>query len=462
MDIKAIIILGVIGVLAYLLFQVLSNKNISVIQTTSIAPSLEAEIKKQDSKKLNLTYISTFGGFYVAKYNNYTEWGNSQKFFVSNSTATVTCNQDNNCSLGGDDFKNFFKFNASFVGVRSSRFGLCKLFEFYGSVRTLDNQDATGKGSTCILENGFPYNYSLGRMWFTLQKVSNFSTPRPFVIINAYGYYNQSSNITSGVLTVYPFSQITNATYNVSLGLNSASGKINSDKGSGTDIKFSLRGFPYEIRVKLLNHVIRTKLSYYTVGCPSSCPFGCIPGTSACYYPQTIPLQNGDFSEGFKGWNVTGNGFFICNSSCYAPFGGKWSGYLQTNFATTCKGKTTAFGNITSNAFTAYLPFLNFQLVSYPVDSILISILSENGSILREYQIDTTKVFVNDTRFANVSIPIAQYWGSKISFKVSQLQSGLFDYVRCVAVGNLYQSQSPIISDGVVIKDLYYTGGGSR
>lgn len=445
---KIILIILVLAIVA-LFFYIKPQQNIVSSTTTISAPTLSEEIKKQSLQKLNLTYTGS-KNFSVAQFLSYSQLSFGNETFIKNATPVVHCIASN-CSIGGFSFEDFFSLNSSFVGVRSTKFGLCKLFTIKAKINnTIEN------GSTCILENGFPFNYSLANLNFVLKKIQNFSNPISFVVLHFYSYYNESTNKTFGSIEVYPFHDFKNVSYKVEFSSKVIEGKINASKASPKTINFSAQGYSKEVKITIsnLSYIVSPQF-YYSSKCPSYCVFGCIPGTSTCYYPKKIALENGNFSKGLYGWSTQGTGFMLCNStSCQAPFGGAWSGYSAINFATTCAGKTTSFGNLTSDFFTAYLPFLSFQVVSYQTEGMYFLIISKNGSILNKYEIDTTAVSKNNTTFANVSIPIAPYLFKQIAIRVVQTQSGFIDYVKCVAVGNFYQTFSSLTSEGVKINKI--------
>ncbi|MGC9132395.1 MAG: hypothetical protein ACP5HJ_01985 [Candidatus Micrarchaeia archaeon] len=446
---KIFIILLLIAIIVSFFYFLPKVPNVTTTTTTTL-PLLSDEIKKQDLQKLNLTYIGSLN-FSIAKFLDFSQMNIDNKTFIKNSTAIATCIK-NNCSIGGFSFEEFFSLNSSFLGVRSTKFGLCKLFYIQGKNQILN---VKGNGSTCILENGFPYNYTLGNFSFVLKKTNNFSNPIGFVVIHFYSYYNQSTNKTFGTIEIYPFHELKNATYKLLLPTKTIEEKINAKKAQPTQINFSINGYFNKLNITINN--VTYSLSpefYYSSSCPSYCIFGCIPGTSTCYYPQKIQLKNGNFSKGFSNWITQGTGFMVCNSSCPSPFGGSWSGYSAINFATTCAGKTTSFGNLSSDFFVAYLPFLSFQVVSYSSEGLYFLIIAKNGSVLDKYEIDTTPISKNVTTFANVSIPIAPYIFKEIAIKVVQTQSGFIDYVKCVAVGNFYQTFGSFTTTGVEIKKI--------
>jgi len=441
---KIILIILVLAIVAFFLYfkpqqQVFSS-------TTTILPTFSEEIKKQSLQKLNLTYSFLNGSeFSIAQFLDFSQFTIGNKNYIKNSTAIIYCL--NNCNITSEATNLFDKLlmdfqNSTFEGVRSTNFGLCKLFSIESSSKN---------GSVCILENGFPYNYSLGNIGFVLKKIQNFSNPVSFVVLHFYSYYNESSNKTIGRIEIFPFHNLINESYRI-IASQIAEGKINASKAEVKAIDFVVPGHLTKVEIIIDNMSYSATPEYYYSSCPSYCIFGCIPGTSTCYYPQKIQIKNGNFSQGFANWKRDGTGFMLCNStSCQAPFGGAWSGYSAINFATTCAGKTTSFGNLTSDFFVAYLPFLSFQAVSYPSAGMYFLIVAKNGSVLKKYEIDTTPVSKNVTTFANVSIPIAQYIFKEIAIKVVQTQSGFIDYVKCLAVGNFYQTSKLTTTNGVSI-----------
>jgi len=447
---RIILIILVLGIIA-LFFYLKPQSSSPVVTTTSptTSPIFSEEIKKQNLQKLNLTYTFSNGStFSIAKYLDFSQFTFGNETYIKNSSSVVfclnkTCNVLSEATTPFDEFLTNFQ-DSTFKGVGSTRFGICKIFSFVNS---------TKRGSVCILENGFPYNYSYNGLNFTLKKIQNFSNPIGYILIHFYSYYNESANKTVGKIEIFSFHDLKNEGYEI-LASQVLNGKINASKGL-TSIDFSTPGYTKEIKIIIENTSFSAKPEFYYSGCPSYCAFGCILGTSNCYFPSKLQLKNGNFSQGFYGWNTDGTGFKLCNSTyCQAPFGGAWSGYSAVNFATTCNGKTTSFGNLTSNFFVAYLPFLNFQVVSYPSAGMYFLIVAKNGSTLDKYEIDTTAISKNVTTFANVSIPIAKYIFKEIAIKIVQTQSGFIDYVKCLAVGNFYQTSNYVITPNVVIRQI--------
>jgi hypothetical protein len=443
---KIILIILVLAIVAFF-FYLKPQQPLSLTTTTTTLPMFSEEIKKQSLQKINLTYsLSNGSDFSIAQFLDFSQFTIGNESYIKNSTTVVYCT--NACNVTSEATTPFDKFlinfqNSTFEGVRSTKFGLCKLFV------------STKKGNTCILENGFPYNYSFNGLNFTLKKIQNFSNPIGFVVLHFYSYYNESSNKTIGRIEIFPFHNVKNGDYKI-LASQTIEGKINISKAQAKIIDFTVSGYSTKVEVIINNmSYSATPEFYYSSGCPKYCLFGCIPGTSTCYYPEKIQLKNGNFSQGFNNWKREGTGFMLCNlTSCQAPFGGAWSGYSAINFATTCAGKTTSFGNLTSDFFVAYLPFLSFQAVSYPSAGMYFLIVARNGSILKKYEIDTTPISKNVTTFANVSIPIAQYISKEIAIKVVQTQSGFIDYVKCLAVGNFYQTSQPTTTNGAIVQQV--------
>jgi len=443
---KIILILLVIAAIALFFYIKPHQQAPSPISINATMPSFINEINKQQMQKLNLTYSFANGSkFWIAQFLSYSHLKIDNESYIKNSTVVVYCKE--NCNVTSEA-KNFFDkfltnfYDSNFKGVKATRFGLCKLF-------------SKENGSVCILENGFPYNYSFKGVEFVLEKIQNFSNPIGFVVLHFYSYYNESSNKTTGKLEIFPFHDMKNQTYKI-IASTTLEGKINISKAQVKQIDFVASGSLRKVEVAIGNQSYSVSSEfYYSSGCPSYCKFGCIPGTSTCYYPAKIQLKNGNFSEGFNNWKRDGTGFTLCTStSCQAPFGGAWSGYSAINFATTCAGKTTSFGNLTSDFFEVYLPFLSFQVVSYPSAGMYLLLIAKNGSVLKKYEIDTTSLSKNVTTFANVSIPIAQYISKEIAIKIVQTQSGFIDYVKCLAVGNFYQTREAITTPGVNIRAI--------
>jgi len=113
--------------------------------------------------------------------------------------------------------------------------------------------------------------------------------------------------------------------------------------------------------------------------CPEYCKYGCVPGTTQCNSePPSSGIKNGDFEEGYLGWNVSGIAFGSAPSDAakanaeglyqkepYAAYSGAY--FASSYLPNMDKG---AMGNITSEPFfinKGYLEFLVIGQLSYQI-----------------------------------------------------------------------------------------------
>jgi hypothetical protein len=107
--------------------------------------------------------------------------------------------------------------------------------------------------------------------------------------------------------------------------------------------------------------------------CPGDCTYGCVPGTLQCNsVPPSAGIRNGDFEEGYAGWNVSGNAFgsaptnaALINSEGFY-LGIPYSGYSGAYFASSYfpQMNKRAIGNLTSEPFFINKKYLEFLVVA--------------------------------------------------------------------------------------------------
>jgi hypothetical protein len=107
--------------------------------------------------------------------------------------------------------------------------------------------------------------------------------------------------------------------------------------------------------------------------CPSDCTYGCIPGTLQCNaVPPSSGIKNGDFEDGYQGWNTTGNAFgsaptsadYVNSQKLYrnVPYSGYSGAYFASSyFPQMDKG---AMGTLTSEPFFINKDYLEFLVVA--------------------------------------------------------------------------------------------------
>lgn len=106
--------------------------------------------------------------------------------------------------------------------------------------------------------------------------------------------------------------------------------------------------------------------------CPDYCRYGCIPGTIQCNAePPSSGIKNGDFEEGYAGWNVSGIAFgsapsnaeYVNSQGLYQkePYSGYSGAYFASSYLPNMDKR--AMGNITSEPFFINKKYLEFLVI---------------------------------------------------------------------------------------------------
>ena len=140
-------------------------------------------------------------------------------------------------------------------------------------------------------------------------------------------------------------------------------------------------------------------------------------------------VYNGNFSQGYSGWNVSGKGFGTAplnithansaNVMCY--LGTPWANYNSTFFATTYNcGLSNVNGNITSSYFKVVKPFLNFRIISPQDKGIYVEILYNHMSyMVVHYNTYNNTIYTNSSStFRNVTMPLEPILGRVVQVRV--------------------------------------------
>lgn len=107
--------------------------------------------------------------------------------------------------------------------------------------------------------------------------------------------------------------------------------------------------------------------------CPEYCRYGCIPGTIQCNSePPSSGIKNGDFEEGYAGWNVSGIAFgsspfegAVANAQqlyLKEPYSGYSGAYFASSYLPNMDKR--AMGNLTSEPFFINKKYLEFLVIA--------------------------------------------------------------------------------------------------
>jgi len=167
-------------------------------------------------------------------------------------------------------------------------------------------------------------------------------------------------------------------------------------------------------------------------------------------------VYNGNFSEGYSGWNISGKGFGIAplniNSAnaklCY--LGTPWTNYDSSFFATTFNcGLSNVFGNITSNYFRVTKAFLNFKIISPQNKGLYIEILYKHKPYI-SIQYNTFNNSIgsdSSSTFRNATIPLETILNKVVQIKV--IAKTLKDHTY-IAIGDFKLSNMPNQQIGII------------
>jgi len=187
-----------------------------------------------------------------------------------------------------------------------------------------------------------------------------------------------------------------------------------------------------------------------------------IPPIGSCVSSnKTVSLLNGNFSQGYKYWNASGYGFgttplnitWADINDCY--YNASWMNYNGNFFATTYHcGIMVQAGNLTSMPFKVVLPYLNFKIISPYNDALYIEIL-KNGKPVIVSHYNTYNAAGNIytmSNFENASIPLAMFMCQNVSVRiVANVAGNLVNRLQYIAVGDFYQSVTPISTPGIIV-----------
>ncbi len=173
---------------------------------------------------------------------------------------------------------------------------------------------------------------------------------------------------------------------------------------------------------------------------------------------ESIP--NGNFSQGYTNWNLTGEGFIGPLNLTYANEKGyylvaPWTNYGKDNFAATNDrfGMTVA-GNITSAPFLVDEPFLNFKIISPENQLIYVEIL-HNGKPVIIVHYNTYNAAGNKagpSTFENASIPLSAFLCQNVSIRVVGGYTSTSG-TGYIAVTGFYLSKESFNTPGIVVNE---------
>ncbi len=186
------------------------------------------------------------------------------------------------------------------------------------------------------------------------------------------------------------------------------------------------------------------------------------PYSNKCQLSTIIGLKNGYFINGtYSGWNVTGLGFGSAPFNVTKAnsegnyFSQPWVVNATDYMATTYNGGTNlVLGNLTSDPFTASLPYLNFQLVSPDSNLLYVEIL-QNGVPRIVTHFDTYVLQSggnSSSSLVNASISLIPLLCQTVQVRVVSGAAGTsqsqFDYI---AVTGFHQSVIKQMAPGILV-----------
>lgn len=186
------------------------------------------------------------------------------------------------------------------------------------------------------------------------------------------------------------------------------------------------------------------------------------PYSNKCQVSTLAGLENGYFANGtYSGWNVTGIGFGTApmnitraNSerNYYSqPWNASGTGFMATTYT---GGTNVLSGNLTSDPFTASLPYLNFQLVSPDNNLIYVEVLQDGvPRIITHFNTYAVQHSGNSSStLVNASVSLIPLLCQSVQVRVVSEAVGTsqsqFDYV---AATGFYQSAREQLTPGIVV-----------
>jgi len=121
--------------------------------------------------------------------------------------------------------------------------------------------------------------------------------------------------------------------------------------------------------------------------CPAFCKYGCVPGTTQCNpEPPSSGIKNGDFEDGYMGWNTSGIAFgsapsdgALANSQGLyhnEPYSGYSGSYFVSSYLPTMdKG---AMGTLMSDSFFINKNYLEFLVVGQLSGQVYLDLIVNN------------------------------------------------------------------------------------
>ncbi len=193
-------------------------------------------------------------------------------------------------------------------------------------------------------------------------------------------------------------------------------------------------------------------------------------------------VYNGNFSQGWTGWNVSGPGFrnpgfagpmnitWANDQGCWLSVPWNTSMYSGNFFATsfTC-GTSESAGNVTSSWFNVTKPFLNFKLVSSDNSNLYIQVMRNSTNYINayfdtlnvstfaaKYQVkgadNSIKTYYNvtigPTTFRNASIPLACFFGEPVRIRLVAATSDVESYI---AAGDFTTANIRSMAPGILV-----------
>jgi hypothetical protein len=124
--------------------------------------------------------------------------------------------------------------------------------------------------------------------------------------------------------------------------------------------------------------------------CPDYCRYGCIPGTTQCNSePPSSGIKNGDFEDGYTGWNVSGIAFGSSPAEAAKvnaegfyqkePYSGYSGSHFASSYLPTMDKR--AMGNITSEPFFISKKYLEFLVIGQLSEQVYVGLLVNNTMV---------------------------------------------------------------------------------
>jgi hypothetical protein len=187
--------------------------------------------------------------------------------------------------------------------------------------------------------------------------------------------------------------------------------------------------------------------------CPSDCTYGCIPGTLQCNsIPPSSGIKNGDFEEGYMGWNVSGIAFgsaptsaaFINAHQLYrnVPYSGYSGAYFASSYFPRMDKR--AMGNLTSEQFFINKDYLEFLVVGDYSAQVYVELVV-NKTVVKHVEPDNSY-----SPFQKITWNVSKYRGQSANINVVDAST-----TASIDVDNFMLLDSPSLSPGEPYVDFY-------